>query len=110
MGRGKRFDEYGDLYEANKREREETDVELFLTMYEMATGQQLKIIRKSECPDFICVRTDGREVGIEITQIMGSPADAGDVFDEFGRILLRKMEKVKKYSTEENILVLVNCE
>jgi hypothetical protein len=51
---------------------EEEDAFLFLEARERATGEALEI-RPHERPDFIGTRTNGREVGIELTSVMLHP-------------------------------------
>jgi len=52
----------------NKHE-EERFLELFLSARESATGQRMKMKKAQERPDFICVSSDGIDVGVEITRI-----------------------------------------
>src|ERR1700722_1017212 len=45
----------------------------FCEAYHEATGKRLRVVRKSERPDFICKREDGSLVGVEFTLIMRDP-------------------------------------
>lgn len=47
-------------------EREQLDQ--FLEANEYVTGQRLELVRSGEHPDFICARTDGALVGVELTR------------------------------------------
>jgi hypothetical protein len=47
---------------------EEGDLIRFLEAYRVVTGEQLILSRKSERPDFICIRPSDEIVGIELTQ------------------------------------------
>jgi hypothetical protein len=54
---------------------EQEQFEFFQSAYLHATGQRLRLVRKSERPDFICHRPDGSLVGIEFTLITRTPGD-----------------------------------
>ena len=64
---------------------EEEELYLFLEADELTTGDVLKCVRAGESPDFVCVRSDGEEVGVELTRVTRSPDE------EFhDRVILRK--------------------
>jgi hypothetical protein len=56
-----------------KKEVEENDLEPFLKEYERITNFSLKIIERTERPDFIVQRSDGTQLGIELTKVMRNP-------------------------------------
>ena len=62
--------------EIGKKEGERIDLYPFLEAYQLATGEQLSLSYDGESPDFICTRSNGREVGIEMTMVMRDPRDA----------------------------------
>ena len=70
-----------------KSETEEEDFDLFVSAYARATGSELTAIERPEPPDFLCLQSDGREVGVELTQIIRPPDNA--LWDS---ILYRKSE------------------
>lgn len=106
-----------------KAETEAEDFGLFANAYQHATGIELVIQGRPEPPDFECRRADGSLVGVELTQITWSPDDAmihrimekhedmplDRAWDEAERLLLQKSNKLHKFPTDENILVLINC-
>lgn len=47
---------------------EEEELDHFIEAYECTTGQRLILVRSEEHPDFICARTDGTLVGVELTR------------------------------------------
>ena len=67
----------GDVILSNqdigKKAAEENDLEPFLKEYERITNFPLKIIERTERPDFIVQRSDGTQLGIELTKIMRDP-------------------------------------
>src|SRR5690349_19249137 len=94
-----------------KREAEEADLEVFIHAYRRATGFQLTNPEQPDdhgTQDFICQRSDGLTVGIELTQIRRSPEkafwersfyhmdemDIGDGVCELGRLVMQKSEKI----------------
>ena len=57
-----------------KKEIERQSLGYFLEAYEDLTGESIEVIEISEKPDFICVRDDGRKVGIELVKVRrGNP-------------------------------------
>jgi hypothetical protein len=42
---------------------------LFTEAYEAGTGQRLTRVQSGERPDFVCLRPNGRLVGVELTQV-----------------------------------------
>jgi len=62
--------------EIGKKEGERIDLYPFLDAYPWATGERLLLSHGGESPDFICTRSNGREVGIEMTMVMWDPRDA----------------------------------
>lgn len=56
-----------------KKAAEENDLEPFLKEYERITNFSLKIIERTERPDFIVQRSDGTQLGIELTKVMRDP-------------------------------------
>ena len=67
----------GDVILSNqdigKKAVEENDLEPFLKEYERITNFSLKIIERTERPDFIVQRSDGTQLGIELTKVMRDP-------------------------------------
>ena len=59
-----------------KKMVEEEDLLLFLEAYEIVTGDQLERLATSERPDFVCIRTNGTLVGVELTKVMRDPESA----------------------------------
>ena len=59
--------------EIGKKAIEENDLESFLKEYERITSFSLKIIERTERPDFIVQRSDGTQLGIELTKVMRNP-------------------------------------
>jgi hypothetical protein len=49
------------------------ELEPFLKEYEQITNFSLKIIERTERPDFIVQRSDGTQLGIELTKVMRDP-------------------------------------
>jgi len=59
-----------------KKEAEKEALNYFLETYENATGEILKVIEATERPDFICVRKNGEQIGIELATVRrGHPND-----------------------------------
>jgi hypothetical protein len=54
--------------ELGKKERETNELLPFLDAREWVTGETLVIVDRTENPDFICRRVDGRELGVELTK------------------------------------------
>ena len=59
--------------EYGKKLIEEMDLEPFLKEYEWATGLALQLVNRTERPDFIVQRSDGTQLGIELTKVMRDP-------------------------------------
>jgi hypothetical protein len=54
--------------ELGKKMVESGELDCFLEAYESMTDRRLIVVRSEEHPDFICVRSDGTPVGIELTR------------------------------------------
>ena len=74
--------------EIGKKMVEEMELQYFLEAYEHATGEELTCIGSGESPDFVCVRSDDREVGVELTAVRRSPDERWS-----DRVLLRRDEQ-----------------
>jgi len=59
--------------EYGKKLVEEMELEPFLKEYEWVTGLALQLVGRAERPDFIAQRSDGTELGIELSKIMRDP-------------------------------------
>jgi len=59
--------------EYGKKLVEEMDLEPFLKEYEWVTGLTLQLVNRTERPDFIVQRSDGTQLGIELTKVMRDP-------------------------------------
>ncbi|MEW6681641.1 MAG: hypothetical protein AB1451_01795 [Nitrospirota bacterium] len=70
--------------ELGKKLVEEMEFEPFPDEYRRITGLRLRQISRSERPDIVCLRSDGIEVGIELTKVMEDPESR-----MWGRILNR---------------------
>lgn len=89
---------------------EEVDLEYFLEAYVYVTGEKLCTARRTESPDFICIRETGEELGIELTKVMRTPqlaqaellttskewAEGDETFDRLWWLGATKEEKRKK--------------
>ena len=62
--------------EIGKKEEERDALHPFLKAYALTTGQSPSVVYEDENPDFICARPSGEPVGIELTKITRSPANA----------------------------------
>lgn len=64
--------------ELGKKMVEEEDLYLFLEAYEATTGEVLtsSSLERSERPDFLCQRPDGKVIGVELTKVMRDPESA----------------------------------
>jgi hypothetical protein len=62
-----------------KKMIEEAELAPFLEEYAAVTGQQLSVIGSGESPDFVCLRPNGTEVGIELVKVSNSPARPFDL-------------------------------
>ena len=94
-----------------KKECESIDLDYFFEAYQIAFGSSLELLQKGERPDFLCKRSSGKNIGIELTKIMRSPSDAladkillhkesmeaYTAFDKIGQCLEIKSQKVKDY-------------
>ncbi|MFZ5862999.1 MAG: hypothetical protein ACOYXR_09195 [Nitrospirota bacterium] len=102
---------------------EEMEFESFPDEYKRITGLRLKQISRSERPDIVCLRSDGIEVGVELTKVIEDPdsrlwgrildrQDYADPFDTAIRLqeaVYRKEEKRSRgrwYLPGHTILVL----
>jgi hypothetical protein len=122
----RRTREEAQLDDRLKREAEEADLGAFIRAYRRATGLQLTDPERPEIgtQDFVCQRSNGLTVGVELTQTCRPPEkafwertfhhmyemDIGDGVCELGRLLMQKSDKVPLYSTKDNLLLLINCE
>lgn len=59
-----------------KKEVERSELYYFLDSYERATGDKFTELASGECPDFICARSNGEEVGVELVRVMRDPEEA----------------------------------
>ena len=59
--------------EYGKKLVEEIELEPFLKEYEWVTGFSLQLVGRTERPDFIVQRSDGIQLGIELTKVMRDP-------------------------------------
>jgi hypothetical protein len=124
-GRGRRRTaEEAEADRQLRKERERSDLEVFLPCYGRATGLVLEVEEEAENPDFIATRPDGEQLGIELTSVREAPADSFyrpiltgnpewdpmDAVDQMMFLLRQKSSKVKNYKTSKNILVLQNEE
>ena len=113
--------------DVGKRMAEEMELQPFLEAYEWVTKEELTEGSSEEHPDFICIRENEEEVGIELTKVMRDPRDAQwerileridemDPHDALATIFERIKEKetlrAKHYSrhVKETILVLQTVE
>jgi len=62
--------------EIGKKQDEESELKLFKREYERITGFSFEIIDRTERPDFIVQRSDGTQLGIELTKVMCNPNSA----------------------------------
>ena len=62
--------------ELGKKMVEEMTLHLFLEAHRHATGETLTSLGRSERPDFVCQRSDGTFVGLELTKLMRVPESA----------------------------------
>jgi hypothetical protein len=70
-----------------KKEMERIDLDYFIEAYDWTTKENLTEVRSAECPDFICTRSRGEKVGVELVRVMRDPEDA-----QFDRIVEKKYE------------------
>jgi len=69
-----RMSEYPN--EQVKKEAEQQALYYFLDAYESVTGETLEVLEPTERPDFICVRQNGEQVGVELAKVRrGHPND-----------------------------------
>ena len=80
---------------------EEDEVEPFLEEYERATGLRLDLVGSGERPDLLCHRSDGMELGVELTKVMVDPESrfwrrtlAGEAFMDPGDTVIHLQEAV----------------
>lgn len=59
-------------HERAKKEDESEALDYFLEAYEQVTGEPFSLLETSERPDFICERSDGTVVGIELAKVRRS--------------------------------------
>ena len=84
-----------------KKETELIELASFLEAHELVSGEELSIVTATENPDFICVRTNGGFVGIELTKVT---REKHVVF--WDRILHRK-EEMDPFDAVYQILCLI---
>jgi hypothetical protein len=77
--------------ELGKKLVEEVDLNQFIEAYEWVTGDLLTLLSWSESPDFICARSNGKKVGVEITNLMRDPERA------FYETIIEKKEYIPVY-------------
>lgn len=117
--RTRRTSEQAAMDERLKKEREAEDLDAFLPSYERATGLRLNVEAEAEDPDFVCSRSDGMTVGVELTAVWHGPEfslfrsmpeistwDVEDDCDHMWGLVEKKSEKLKGYRTKYNALVL----
>jgi hypothetical protein len=118
--RARRTSEEAAIDEQLKKERERLDLDALLPIYERATGFCLSVEEEAEDPDFICARSDGLIVGLELTAIWNGPEfslfrtvlpevsawDANDDCDLMWERIEQKSTKVGNYRTKYNGLIL----
>jgi len=59
--------------ELGKKMVEESELEPFLEEYEYVTGNRMKIVNRSERPDFHCRLEDRTDVGVELVKLIQDP-------------------------------------
>jgi hypothetical protein len=65
-----------------KKTVEEIELQYFIAAYSGATKEGLSVIEPSERPDFVCSRSDGTRVGVELVRFVGQPLfDALSIFE-----------------------------
>ncbi len=87
--------------EIGKKEVEREELYPFLDAYEWVVGEHLSLVECGESPDFICKRSDGSEIGIELTKITREPAII------FGESVLDQKEEIDPYEAQEYIHYLI---
>ena len=109
--------------QTGKKEIEREDLHSFIEAYKWVTSELLTEHSMNECPDFICARSNGQKVGLELTKVMIDPEsaqwdrilnnkyeqDPGDTMDRISGLLADKENKrSKNYGqwTDNTILVL----
>jgi hypothetical protein len=76
-GRGRRRTaEEAETDRQLRKERERSDLDVFLPCHERATGLVLEVEEEAENPDFIAIRSDGERLGIELTAVREAPVDS----------------------------------
>jgi len=70
-----------------KKEIERFGLDYFIDAYKWVTGEQLTELDSGECPDFICTRSNGEKVGVELVRVMRDPEEA-----QFERIANKKFQ------------------
>ena len=114
--------------EIGKKMVEGSELDDFLKAYEYVTGGKLTLIQTGEKPDFVCERSNGSIVGVELTRVMRNPETAqadrilkrqeymanANALDFIYEAIAKKAEKMAKdnWSTANNmmlVLQLVDC-
>jgi hypothetical protein len=70
-----------------KKEIERSDLAYFIDAYKWVTGEQLTELGSYERPDFICARSNGEKIGVELVCVMRDPEEA-----QFERIVDKKLQ------------------
>ncbi len=87
--------------EIGKKEVERMDLEPFLKAYEWVTGETIVFVVSAENPDFICERSNGEKVGIELTKLTRDPRDI------FWENVLNNKTHMDSYEAQEYIYYLI---
>lgn len=116
----KRDPELAEYERRFRKDEEVQDLEAFLEAHYRAKGEALEIDDIGESPDAICVRQDGSQIGVELTQVRRSPddrhwqsvldyrdeMDPADTCDEITRLIFQKARLRKAFRIERNILMI----
>ncbi|MFC5473742.1 hypothetical protein [Paraherbaspirillum soli] len=88
--------------EIGKKEAETSELIPFFQAYKWVTSERLSLtLPATENPDFICIRADGRPVGVELTKVT---RDKGVRFWEH---ILHGKEEIDPFEAQELILHLI---
>jgi len=77
---------------------EQEELNVFLEAYEFLRGERLRLHHSGERPDFICLREDGRPIGVELTAVMRDPESA------FYDRVIRHRDFMNPYEAQERLL------
>jgi len=89
--------------EYGKKLVEEIELEPFLKEYEWVTGFSLQLVGRTERPDFIVQRSDGIQLGIELTKVMRDPEST------FWARVLNGEEQADPIDTAIHLQELIYC-